>query len=89
MGRDHSENLRVCERIILEWIETGLKVVTDYIWLRIWTVAGSCEHGNEYSVSIKAGNFMTSLATVSFSRRTLPHVFSQSVSQSVNWSVCL
>jgi hypothetical protein len=28
-------------------------VWTELIWLRIWTVEGSCEHGNETSVSIK------------------------------------
>jgi len=34
-------------------------------------VAGSCEHGNEPSESIKAGNFFTSWASNSLSRRTL------------------
>jgi hypothetical protein len=29
-------------------------------------VTGCCEHGNELSVSIKAGNFLTSCVTVSF-----------------------
>jgi hypothetical protein len=31
-------------------------------------VAGSCECGNESSGSIKCGNFLSSLETVSFSR---------------------
>jgi len=31
-------------------------------------VAGCCEHGNEPLGSIKAGNFLTRLVTVSFSR---------------------
>jgi hypothetical protein len=34
-------------------------------------VAGTCEYGNELSVSINAGNFLTSCK--SFSRRTLLH----------------
>jgi hypothetical protein len=36
-------------------------------------MVGSCEHGNEPSGSIKAGNFLTIGVTVSFSRRTLLH----------------
>jgi hypothetical protein len=39
-------------------------------------VVGPCEHCNEASGSIKAGNFLTSWMTVSFSRRTLLHVVS-------------
>jgi hypothetical protein len=35
-------------------------------------VAGSCEHGDEISGSIKMGNSLASRAT-NFSRRTLPH----------------
>jgi len=35
------------------------------------TVASFCEHSNEPSGCIKAGKFLTSWATVSFSRRTL------------------
>jgi hypothetical protein len=31
-------------------------------------VAGSCEHGNEYSGFINGGDFLTSRMTVSFSR---------------------
>jgi hypothetical protein len=34
-------------------------------------VAASCEHGNEHLGSIKGRDFLTSLVTVSFSRRTL------------------
>jgi hypothetical protein len=55
-------------------------VWTGFIWLRIGTVGGKCEHGNEPSVFIIAGNFLTSSMTVSFSRRTLLHGVSQSVS---------
>jgi hypothetical protein len=41
-GRDHSEDLCVDERIILEWIlgKYGGKVWTRYIWLRIGTSGG-------------------------------------------------
>jgi len=35
--------------------EIGWKVWTGFIWLKI----GPCEHGNEPSGSIKAGNFFT------------------------------
>jgi hypothetical protein len=34
-------------------------------------VAGSCEHGNEPSGSIKGGNVLISSVTISFSRMTL------------------
>jgi hypothetical protein len=44
---------------------------------------GSCDHGNEPSGSIKGGNFLTSLATVSFSRRTVPSVDTYHVSRKV------
>jgi len=36
-------------------------------------VADVCECGNEPSVSIKCGDFLTSCKLVSFSRRTLHH----------------
>jgi hypothetical protein len=41
-GRDHSENIGVDVRIILEWIlgKQGEKVWTGYIWLRIGTNGG-------------------------------------------------
>jgi hypothetical protein len=40
--RDHSEDLGVDGRIILEWIsgEGGGKVWTGFIWLRIETTGG-------------------------------------------------
>jgi hypothetical protein len=34
------------------------------------SMVGSCENGNEYSGSIKGGNFVTSWPTITFSRRT-------------------
>jgi hypothetical protein len=36
-------------------------------------VAGSCEHGDEPSDSIKGRDFSTSWVTVNLSRRTLLH----------------
>jgi len=47
-------------------------------------VAGSCEHSNEPSGSIKGQTFLTSWATVGFSSRTLFQSVSQPVSQSVS-----
>jgi hypothetical protein len=41
-GRDHSEDLGVDRRIILEWIlgKWGRKTWTGFIWLRIGTSGG-------------------------------------------------
>jgi len=41
-GRDHSENLDVDGKIILEWIigKYGGKVWTGFIWLSMWTSGG-------------------------------------------------
>jgi hypothetical protein len=38
-GRDHSEDLDIDGKIILEWIlgKLGGKLWTGCIWLRIWT----------------------------------------------------
>jgi len=41
------------------------RVQTEFIW----SVVDSCEHGNENSFSIKAGDLFNSWATISFSRR--------------------
>jgi len=59
-GRDHSEDLRVYGRIILEWIlgKLGVKMWAGSMWLRIGPMAGCCEHGNEPSGSIKGGEFL-------------------------------
>jgi hypothetical protein len=45
-------------------------------------VAGFCEHGNELSGSIKkAGHFLISWVTVSFSKNILRHGVSKQVSK--------
>jgi hypothetical protein len=53
--RDHLEGLVIDGRIILKWIfkKSVGKIWTGLIWLRIRTVAGACESGNEPSGSIK------------------------------------
>jgi hypothetical protein len=44
---------------ILKWaIENGMKMWTGFVWLRIGTMAGTCEHGNEPMGSIKDGEFI-------------------------------
>jgi len=50
-----------------------MRVWNGLIWLRIGTGGGNFESGNELSASKYAGNFLTSLEPVSFSRRTLFH----------------
>jgi hypothetical protein len=54
-GKRPLEDLHVGGRIILEWIlERWDEVVwAGFIWLRIGTSGGPCEHGNEPSGSIK------------------------------------
>jgi hypothetical protein len=44
---------------------------TGFIWLRIGQEAGTCECGNEPTSSIKCGEFLEWLRTVSFSRSLL------------------
>jgi hypothetical protein len=41
-GRDHSEDLGVDRKIILEWVlgKYGAKLWTQFIWLRIGTNGG-------------------------------------------------
>jgi hypothetical protein len=54
-GKHLSEDQSVDGRIIFKWISGKLveRVRILFIWLRIGTVAESCEHGNEPSGSIK------------------------------------
>jgi hypothetical protein len=58
-GRDHSEDLGVDEKIILEWIvgKNGGKKWTGCIWLKTGPEAGCCEDGNERSSFLKCGDF--------------------------------
>jgi len=58
--RDHLADPGVDGRIILKWIfkKWDGEAWTGFIWLRIGTVAGSCECGNESLVSIKCGEFL-------------------------------
>jgi len=51
--------------IIIRWIFNKLDVVvwTGSNWLRIGTVAGTCESGNEPSDSRKCGEFLDQLKT--------------------------
>jgi hypothetical protein len=55
--RDHWGNLGVDGRIILRWIfrKGDVEVWTGLTWLRIGTLAGTCDCGNEPSGSIKCG----------------------------------
>jgi hypothetical protein len=58
--RQHFENLGIDGTIILQWI--GRRGLCS---------SGCCEHGDESSGSINAGNFLISCGTVSFPSRTL------------------
>jgi len=59
-GRDYSEDLLVDMKIILEWIlwKQGCTCGLDASGSGQEDVAGSCEHGNETSGSIKDGEFL-------------------------------
>jgi hypothetical protein len=61
-GREQSENLGVDGKIIFKRIfgKACAVVWIGFIWLITGKVAGSCEHGNEPSGSIKDGNILTS-----------------------------
>ena len=58
--RDHLKDPGVDGRIILRWIfrKWDARTWTGSMWLRIGTVAGTCECGNEPSGSIKCGEFL-------------------------------
>jgi hypothetical protein len=55
-GRDHSEDLGVDGRTVLECIST--MVWTVFMWPMIGSVVGPCEHGNEILGSVKGGEFL-------------------------------
>jgi hypothetical protein len=46
------------DNIKMDFQEVGGVVGTGWSWLRIGTVAGTCECGNELSGSIKCGEFL-------------------------------
>jgi len=52
MSLNYSEDLSVHGRIILDWIlgQQGVKMWTGWIWLRIGTSGGRCEHGNTFGL---------------------------------------
>jgi hypothetical protein len=60
MGRDHSEDLGVAERIILEWIseKRGERCGLPSPGSGHGPVAGFCELGSEPSGSIKGGKYL-------------------------------
>jgi hypothetical protein len=70
-GRDHSEELGVDGRKLLERIVGRYdgKVRTGCIWLNDGPVASSCEGGNELSGSIKGGEFLDYLSDGLFLRK--------------------
>ena len=57
--RDHWGDPDVDGRIILRWIFRKCEGVvgTGWSWLRI-ELTGTCEYGNEFSCSIKCGEFL-------------------------------
>jgi hypothetical protein len=58
--RDHLEDPGIDGSIILRWIirKWDVRALTGSMWLRIRTVGGTCECGNEHSGSIKCGEFV-------------------------------
>jgi hypothetical protein len=60
MERDHWGDPGVAGRIILRWLfrKYVVGVWTGLSWLRIGTLAGTCEYGNEPSGSIRCGEFL-------------------------------
>jgi hypothetical protein len=65
MERNHLEDPGIEGRIILRWIFSKWDVGTwtASIWHKIGQEAGTCECGNEPSVSIKCGEFLDWLRT--------------------------
>jgi hypothetical protein len=71
---------RLKDNIRMDLREVAGDVWTEYIWLRIEPVVGPCEHCNEPSDSRKGKEFLDQLNNYLFSRSTLLHGVSQSVS---------
>jgi hypothetical protein len=62
------------DNIKIDLREIGIDGRTGFGWLWIASKAGFCENGNEPSGSIKkAGYFLTSRVTISFSNNVLHH----------------
>jgi hypothetical protein len=74
MGRDYIGDLDINGRIILKQIlkKHDVTAWNGFIWLRIGSLVGSCEHSNELLGFIKPRNFLTNRMTISFSKRILP-----------------
>jgi hypothetical protein len=76
LNEDHWGDLDVGERITLRWTlgRLGSMGRPGFGWLRIGSIGGICDHGNEPSVSIKKTGFcLTSRVTVRFSKNILHH----------------
>jgi hypothetical protein len=56
-----------------EWQTTHHKTSACYEMLHRTLVIGSCKHDMNLDVLYNVGNFLTSLVTLSFSRRSLLH----------------
>jgi hypothetical protein len=58
--RDLLEDICLYRRIILKLMlkKKGVKACNKIIWLRVWTVVGTTEHGSDTSDSIKYGDLL-------------------------------
>ena len=81
--RDHLEDPGLDGRTILRWLFSKWNVGNGLDWSGsgYGQVAGTCKYSDDYSGSIKCGNFLTSCEPVSFSRRTLLRGVSKYVSK--------
>jgi hypothetical protein len=59
-GNHHFGGVGINGTIMLKWILKKLSVCigTRCMWLRIESIGGYCEHGNERLSSIKGGEFL-------------------------------